>query len=255
MFHFSAGAGEDSHADAAPSSTDTASARAAELARALEGSVIVSVQAPANHTLRDTATLTRVARACVAGGAPAIRCGGYGGIADIAAIAEACDVPVFGLTKEGDSGVYITPTVASVEAIIDAGAAVVCADATDRPRPDGSSFVDLVAAAHRRGTPIMADCADVEDVVNAFAAGADLASTTLAGYTSARVSTPGPDLACLAEARRRVGDAAFLIGEGRFHSPADVVRGFEAGASALIVGTAITDPAWITRQFESAARR
>jgi len=88
----------------------------------LRGRLIVSVQAPDGHAMRDIHTLTHVARACVDGGAAAIRCGGYGGLDDIRAIAGAVDVPVFGLTKEGSEGVYITPSVASVGAVAEAGA-------------------------------------------------------------------------------------------------------------------------------------
>lgn len=75
-----------------------------ELRPLIEGQVIVSAQAPDGHALRDTHALTAIARACVDGGSPAIRCGGYGGVEDIASISNAVDVPVFGLTKEGTTG-------------------------------------------------------------------------------------------------------------------------------------------------------
>ncbi|MDO5678639.1 MAG: N-acetylmannosamine-6-phosphate 2-epimerase, partial [Propionibacteriaceae bacterium] len=149
----------------------------------LRGRLIVSVQAPDGHAMRDTHTLTHVARACVDGGAAAIRCGGYGGLDDIRAIAGAVDVPVFGLTKEGSEGVYITPSVASVRAVAEAGADVVCVDATFRPRQDGSRLADQVAAAHDAGVLIMADCATPDEARAALEAGCDLFSTTLAGYT------------------------------------------------------------------------
>ena len=226
-----------------------------ELRNLLRGQVIVSAQAPDGHALRDTYALTAIARACVDGGSPAIRCGGYGGVEDIASIVSAVDVPVLGLTKEGDTGVYITPTQDSVRAVAKAGAAVVCADATFRPRPDGSTVADLVRAAHEAGALFMADCATPEQALAAHEAGADLISTTLAGYTEDRAKTTGPDLDCLAEARRLLGPQPFLIGEGRFHSPANVAEGFQAGADAIIAGTAITDPGWITARFQEAAPR
>ncbi len=216
----------------------------------LRGQLIVSVQAPDGHAMRDTHTLTHVAAACVDGGAPAIRCGGYGGLEDITSISNRVDVPVFGLTKEGTEGVYITPTRESVRAVAESGAAVVCADATFRPRPDGSTFKELVAVAHDSGVLIMADCATPEEVRAAHEAGADFVSTTLAGYTEHRDKTTGPDFDCLRDARKLVPDA-FLIGEGRFHSPADVAHGRLIGADAIIVGTAITDPGFITGQFGS----
>lgn len=228
--------------------------RRQEIINAVRGNVVVSVQAPDGHAMRDTHTLTHVARACVDGGTPAIRCGGYGGVDDIASIAAAVDVPVFGLTKEGDTGVYITPTRQSVRAVVDAGAAVVCADATLRQRPDGSSFAELVELAHELGAVMMADCATPEEMAAAHKDGADIISTTLAGYTEHREKTEGPDFECLAQGRALVGQDAFVIGEGRFHTPALVAEGIKHGADAIIAGTAITDPGWITGAFSAALR-
>ena len=223
-----------------------------ELRPLIEGKVIVSAQAPDGHALRDTQALTAIAKACVDGGSPAIRCGGYGGVEDIASISQAVDVPVFGLTKEGTTGVYITPTCDSVRAVAQAGAAVVCADATFRERPDGSTVAELIEVAHEEGIIFMADCATPEQAQAAAEAGADIVSTTLADYTEDRPKTDGPDFECLAQARELVGPDVFLIGEGRFASPDDAKRGLELGANAIIIGTAITDPGWITAQFQAA---
>lgn len=220
----------------------------------IEGQVIVSAQAPDGHALRDTHALTAIARACVDGGSPAIRCGGYGGVEDIASISNAVDVPVFGLTKEGTTGVYITPTKESVRAVAKAGAAVVCADATFRERPDGSTVAELIEVAHEERLVFMADCATPEQAKAAADAGADIVSTTLAGYTEDRPKTDGPDFECLAQARELIGPDVFLIGEGRFASPADAQRGLNLGANAIIIGTAITDPGWITAQFKAAVQ-
>ena len=220
----------------------------------IEGQVIVSAQAPDGHALRDTHALTAIARACVDGGSPAIRCGGYGGVEDIASISNAVDVPVFGLTKEGTTGVYITPTKESVRAVAKAGAAVVCADATFRERPDGSTVTELIEVAHEERLVFMADCATPEQAKAAADAGADIVSTTLAGYTEDRPKTDGPDFECLAQARELIGPDVFLIGEGRFASPADAQRGLNLGANAIIIGTAITDPGWITAQFQAAVQ-
>lgn len=149
---------------------------------------------------------------------------------------------MFGLTKEGSEGVYITPSVASVRAVAEAGADVVCVDATFRPRQDGSRLEDQVAAAHEAGVPIMADCATPDEVRAAFEAGCDLMSTTMAGYTPDRAATEGPDLECVRQARALLGPDPFLIGEGRYRSGADAAEGLRAGADAVIIGTAITDP-------------
>ena len=222
-----------------------------ELRAQIEGKVIVSAQAPDGHALRDTHALTAIAKACVDGGSPAIRCGGYGGVEDIASISNAVAVPVFGLTKEGTEGIYITPTRESVRAVARAGAAVVCADATFRERPDGSTVSDLIETAHEEGILFMADCATAEQAKSAADAGADIVSTTLAGYTEDRPKTDGPDFELLKTTRELIGPEVFLIGEARFSSPADAAKGLELGANAIIVGTAITDPGWITAQFQA----
>ena len=184
-------------------------------------------------------------------GTPAIRCGGYGGIADITSIGDAVDVPIFGLTKEGDSGVYITPTAASVKAVVDAGAAVVCADATGRPRPDGSSTEDLVKAAHESGALFMADCDTAANGIAAYEAGADIVSSTLSGYTPATEHLEGPDLDFISTVRGEVGEEPLLIAEGHYHSPDAVKDALQRGADAVIIGSAITDPRWITGFYRS----
>ena len=71
---------------------------------ALAGRLVVSCQAYPGEPMRDPRTMSQVAQACVAGGAAAIR---VQGLADIRATSAAVAVPVIGLVKEGDEGVYI----------------------------------------------------------------------------------------------------------------------------------------------------
>ncbi|GAA0951619.1 N-acetylmannosamine-6-phosphate 2-epimerase [Actinocorallia libanotica] len=225
-----------------------------EFAALVGGRLIVSCQAWDGHPLRDTAALTRMALAAVEGGAAAIRCGGVGGTPDIVSIRAAVDVPVIGLTKDGTEGVYITPTATAARAVVEAGADVVAIDATDRPRPDGLSFADSVRAVHDLGRLVMADVATLAEGVAAAEAGADIVATTLAGYTPARPKTDGPDLSLVRDLREAL-PATLLIAEGRYHSPAHAAAALEAGATSVVVGTAITDPAWITASFAAALPR
>ncbi|WP_433063227.1 putative N-acetylmannosamine-6-phosphate 2-epimerase [Dactylosporangium sp. CS-033363] len=224
-----------------------------EFAAAVRGRLIVSCQAGPGHPLRDTATLARLALAAAAGGAAAIRCGGVGGLADVAAIAAGVTVPVIGLTKEGDDGVYITPTVASAVAVAAAGATVVAADATLRPRPDGAPFAATVRAVHDAGALVMADVATLEEGIAAAAAGADAVATTLAGYTPQNPRRDGPDLGLVAALRAALPDV-LLVAEGRLHTPDQAAAAVAAGADAVVVGTAITDAAWITAAFAAGVR-
>lgn len=219
----------------------------------IRGTLIVSCQAADGHPLRDTPTIVRLARAAVLGGASAIRCGGYGGIADVAAVCAAVPVPVIGLTKQGDTGVYITPSVASALEVARAGAAVVAIDATDRRRPDGSSFADAVAAVHAAGALVMADISTLAEGIAAHRTGADLISTTLSGYVPGSPRLDGPDLELVRALRATLPDAV-ITAEGRYRTPEEAAAGRLAGADAVIVGTAITDPAWITSRFQAAVQ-
>ncbi|MEV5829144.1 putative N-acetylmannosamine-6-phosphate 2-epimerase [Spirillospora sp. NPDC052242] len=225
-----------------------------EFAALVRGRLIVSCQAGHGHPLRDTAALTRSARAAEAGGAVAIRCGGVGGVADVAAIADAVAVPVIGLTKDGTDGVFITPTVEAARAVVAAGASVVAADATSRPRPDGRPVADSIAAVHDAGALFMADVATLDEGVAAAEAGADMIATTLAGYTGPGPVPDGPDIGLVRALRAALPDA-LLIAEGRYHSPDAAAAAIEAGATSVVVGTAITDPQWITARFAAALSR
>jgi N-acylglucosamine-6-phosphate 2-epimerase len=228
---------------------------------AIAGRLIVSCQAGAGHPLRDSATIARLARAAQAGGAAAIRCGGVGGVEDVAAVVRAVDVPVIGLTKEGEVGVYITPTVAAAEAVIRAGADIVATDATARPRPDGATLADTVHIVHDAGLLLLADVSTVEEGLAAVAAGADLVATTLSGYTPNSqstagpdptpnsASTAGPDLALVAALRAVLPANVPLLAEGRYHTPEAAAAALRTGATSVVVGTAITDPAWLTARF------
>ena len=215
----------------------------------LKGKLIVSCQAYPGEPLRHPETMAQMARAAELGGAAAIRCQG---LSDIAAIKGRVDIPVLGLWKEGHEGVYITPTLRHARACIMAGADVVAIDATDRPRPDDLTFEETVEAL-KGETLIMADCSCMDDVHRAIAAGCDIVSTTLAGYTPARAKTAGPDLEFVREAVAAVGGTgAGLGGAGRVHTPEQAKAALDAGAFAVVVGTAITHPTSVTGWFANA---
>lgn len=220
------------------------------LIESLRGKLIVSCQAYPGEPLRHPETMAQMALAAEIGGAAAIRCQG---LADIEAVKGQVQVPVIGLWKEGKEGVFITPTVRHAVACVYAGADVVAIDATARPRPDGSSYKDLVAAVHGAGGLVMADCGSMEDVGLAVAAGSDIVSSTLAGYTGQRERTDGPDFEFLDEIAREFPGVP-LFCEGRVHTPAQAASALEHGAWSVVVGTAITHPTTITTWFRDAMR-
>ncbi|AOW85643.1 MULTISPECIES: N-acetylmannosamine-6-phosphate 2-epimerase [Streptomyces] len=213
-------------------------------AEALRGRLIVSCQAPPGDPMRDTGTLVRMALAARSGGAAAVR------VNDpevVAATVAAVDCPVIGLWKDGDTGVFITPTVRHALALVEAGAAVVAADATARPRPDGSTFADLVAAVHRAGARVMADVSTLGEGRAAADQGADLVGTTLSGYVPGSPVQTGPDLALVTDLAGALDVP--VIAEGRVATPEQAARALAAGAHSVVVGTAITAPTALTRLF------
>jgi N-acylglucosamine-6-phosphate 2-epimerase len=198
--------------------------------------------------MRDPDTMRRVALAAALGGAAGIRAQG---IEDIAAIRNAVDLPLVGLWKDGDDDVFITPTLDHALAVARAGAHVVALDGTARPRPDGRTLAETIAAVHEQtGALVMADCSTFDEGVAAAEAGADLVGTTLAGYTAYTTKDTGPDLDLVARLAAAVDVP--VVAEGRIHTPAQAAQALRAGAWAVVVGTAITHPTTITGWFATA---
>ncbi len=216
------------------------------LIESLRGGLIVSCQAYPGEPLRHPETMAQMAEAVVRGGALAVRAQG---ISDISFIKGRVEVPLIGLWKDGHDGVVITPTLRHARAVRDAGAEIVALDGTRRPRPDGLTLSATVAALRReRNTLLMADCGSVDDALAAVDAGVDIVGTTLAGYSGERPMTDGPDLDLLVQLVQRVPGIP-VIAEGRVRTPAQARDCLDAGAYAVVVGTAITHPTTITQWF------
>ena len=221
---------------------------------AMRGRLVVSVQAAPGSPLASPETMSAIARAAELGGAGGIRAEGP---ADVRAIKRAVAVPVIGLLKRDVPGspVRITPDLDDARVVADAGADVVAVDATLRPRANGMSTGDFLAALSAElEVPVLADVDSLEAAAAACAGGADAVATTLSGYTGDGPTPDGPDLE-LVERLARELDCPVLA-EGRYATPDDVAAALDAGAFAVVVGTAITDPATLTQRFvEGAARR
>ncbi|PFG38620.1 N-acylglucosamine-6-phosphate 2-epimerase [Georgenia soli] len=218
------------------------------LIESMRGGLVVSCQAYPGEPMRDPRTMAQVAAAVVEGGAAAVRAQG---LQDVREVVAAVDVPVIGLWKDGDDGVYITPTLEHALAVADAGAQIVALDGTRRPRPDGRTLAATVAELRERtDVLVMADCGSLEDALEAERAGVDILGTTLAGYSGERPRTPGPDYELVDE---MVGACRLpVMVEGRVHSPAQAAEALARGAFAVCVGTAITHPTTITGWFAEA---
>ena len=214
----------------------------------LRGGLIVSCQAPPDDPLSGPEMMSLLARSVVAGGAVGIRAEG---LDDLAAIRQHVTVPIIGLVKDGREGVYITPTVVHAVAVAELGVELVAVDATDRPRPDRRPLGDTIAAVHRRGAGLVADVADLDQGRAAAAAGADVVATTLSGYVGGVVPQE-PDLGLVAALAAEL--TVPVIAEGRYGTAEHVRAALQAGAWAVVVGTAITRPQIITRTLVDAVR-
>ncbi|HEX5274589.1 MAG TPA: putative N-acetylmannosamine-6-phosphate 2-epimerase [Candidatus Rubrimentiphilum sp.] len=222
-----------------------------ELLERLRGRLIVSVQAAPGSALDDPVVLSAMAAAAKAAGAAGLRLQGE---ANIAAVRRRVDLPVIGIVKREYPGFepYITPTLREVGELLNLGVEIVAFDATGRMRPGGATVPQIVTEIQDGGALAMADCALAADGVAAQAAGADIIATTLCGYTkeTAGCALPALDLVgAFAELD------AFVICEGGIHSPAQGAAALGAGAAAVVVGTAITNVEWLTREYAGALQR
>jgi N-acylglucosamine-6-phosphate 2-epimerase len=208
--------------------------------------LIVSCQALPDEALYGAEIMARVALAAAQGGARAIRANTP---VDVRAIKARVELPVIGLYKEvlPDYPVIITPTLPHALAIAEAGADVIAIDATDRPHPEGDlgRYIEKIHA--QTCCLVMADISTAAEALAAQQAGADMVSTTLSGYTPYSPKQDGPDLQLVKEAAGVV--TIPVVGEGRYHTPEQVKQALEYGATAVVVGGAITRPKEITARY------
>jgi N-acylglucosamine-6-phosphate 2-epimerase len=217
---------------------------------ALRGRLIVSCQADKGDPLDDLDTLVRIATAVLRGGAGGLRAEGVERIAAFRAITQ---VPIIGLIKTSDTNgdVYITPDFRSAKAVSDAGADIIALDCTARRLTAAEPWPELIRRIHAElQRPVLADIATLEDALAAERAGADAVATTLYGYTAEtanirNISWP------LIQAMLSHLTIPVLV-EGHITDPLEVRRALDLGATAVVVGTAITRPQAITTRFAEA---
>lgn len=217
----------------------------------LEGAVIVSCQAVPGSPLDAPATIAALAQSAALGGAGGFR---VDGPANVSAVRAVSDLAIIGIRKVSHPGfeVRITPTLDDARSLVGAGATIVALDGTDRTRPGGETVGGIISALHDVGIPVMADISTQAEALAAVDAGADLVATTLAGYTpdTHDLDASGPAFELLRQIR---GLPVPVVVEGRIWTVEHVVRAFEDGAFAVVIGSAITAPNVITRRFVDAA--
>lgn len=220
-----------------------------EILEYLKGKIVVSSQAMPDEPLYKEDCMFAMMQSVVNGGAGALRVAGARDVKN----ARKLNVPVIGLTKPNGLPsnwkeiVYITPGLKEVNELIDAGADIIAFDGTSRPH-NGCSLEEIILTIHNAKRLAMADVSTLEEGINCAQLGADIISTTLAGYTlESGEPTEGPDYALLSELVKTVNKPVIL--EGRIWEPDDVKKAFELGAHCVVIGSAITRPQLITKRF------
>lgn len=218
----------------------------------LKHGLIVSCQSEGDDPFNSPQYIALFAKAAEMGGACGIRARQP---ENVKAVRDAVSLPVIGITKGEfpDGTVLITPDFQDVQALINAGAAIIAADATKRVRPNGLSGRQFLAECKKRwDVPLMADISTLEEGLAAEEEGVDFVGTTLAGYTpyTNKASEDEPDWELLNSLVRRAKTP--IIAEGRIWTPDQARKALELGAYAVVVGTAITRPRVVTRRFVEA---
>jgi len=224
-----------------------------DLLRRLRGGLIVSCQAEADEPLYGTEHMVAMAIAAVGGGAAGIRANTP---KDVAAIRLAVSLPIIGIYKQDILGyaVRITPTITAAYQLAQAGADIIAIDATFRPNPDGLELSERIRMIHEQtNCPVMADISTYDEGLAAELAGADLVATTLSGYTEGTATQDSPDFDLLKGLALNL--KVPVVGEGRICNPDQAAQALSVGAFAVVVGSAITRPQWITAQFVKRMRQ
>ncbi|WP_423228385.1 putative N-acetylmannosamine-6-phosphate 2-epimerase [Rhizobium tumorigenes] len=211
----------------------------------LKSALIVSCQPVPGGAMDDSQYVVGFGLAALSAGAAGLR---IESARYVAAVRAATDAPIIGLIKRDlvDSPVRITPFLHDVEALATAGADIIAFDATDRARP--VTLEALAQAVRDSGKLSMADCSCVEDARRALAAGADFVGTTMSGYTGGPEPVE-PDIALIAELRALT---PFVIAEGRIRTTEQAQAAARAGATCVVVGSAITRTEHVTTWFREA---
>ncbi|KKD37205.1 MAG: N-acetylmannosamine-6-phosphate 2-epimerase [Limnoraphis robusta] len=201
-------------------------------------SLIVSCQAPVDSPLHHPIVIAAMAKAAINQGAVGVRVDTPN---HVKAVREAITQPIIGLWKQQIPGfeVYITPRFADAVAIAEAGADIIAIDGTLRNRPNGETLKTLIPKIQQElGKQVMADIDTLEAAIEAASSGADFVGTTLYSYTKAteNLSPPGFDLLEKMVQKLEVP----VICEGGISSPEQAKKAIKLGATAVVVGTAIT---------------
>ena len=216
----------------------------------IEGKLIVSCQALPDEPLHSSFIMGRMAKAAKQGGAKGIRANTS---EDIKEIKNEVDLPVIGIIKKiyENSKVYITPTMDEVDELVSSKVEIIAMDATKDLRPNGMGIDEFFREVKKKypNQLFMADCSTVDEAINADKLGFDFIGTTLVGYTdqSKNNKIEENDFKILRDIIKNVKNK--VIAEGNINTPEKAKRVLELGAYSVVVGSIITRPQVITKNF------
>ena len=215
----------------------------------LHHKLIVSCQAWPGDPLDETDAIRRMALATLRGGAAGLR---INSPEHIAAIRKETEVPIIGLQKRSQDGVYrITPDFAAAKQLAVAGASIIALDCTGRNWSEGDAWQEMIRRIHAElKLPVMADVATLDEAIAAEKAGADFIGPTLHGYTEYTKGVCSFNWTLLAQMAKQI--AVPIIAEGHISTPADARKAVHVGAWSVVVGSAITRPGEIAERFAHA---
>lgn len=175
---------------------------------------------------------------------------------DIEEIRKNTNLPIIGIIKKNyeDSEVYITPTMAEVDALVECGADIIALHATDELRPGGVTLKEFFKEVRAKYPDqlFMADCSTLEEALEADKMGFDFLGTTLVGYTkhSRALRIEASDFELIRELLAQTDKP--VIAEGNIDTPEKAKRVLELGCYSVVVGSSITRPQLITKKYVDA---
>ena len=219
----------------------------------IKGGLVVSCQALPEEPLHSSFIMSKMAYAAMLGGAAGIRANTA---QDITEIKKLVSLPIIGIIKQvyDDSDVYITPTMAEVDALVACGCDIIAIDATARLRTGKKTLDQIfsVVRAKYNEQLFMADCSCYDEGMHAAELGFDIIGTTMSGYTPYTKDEPMPNLPLMATLAKNCGKP--VIAEGGIWSPKQLKMAMQCGVHAAVVGSAITRPMEITKRFAGAIK-
>lgn len=217
---------------------------------AIPAGLIVSLTPSVETPWREPADLVRLAAAAARGGAVAVKVDGP----DAAAAVKAAlpDLPLIAVHLDYSRGVNVWITRTRDQALVlrDAGADIVeLGFDTASRRADGQDPAALLNALAADGVVTKANVGSAEDARVAAGEGVVAIGSSMMGYPP----KPGmrlPDIELVAELV--AATPVPVVAERGYSEPEHIRSALAAGARAVVVGSAIVDPFWLTRRLAGA---